>query len=217
MKTFFVIGLGRFGSAAAEKLYSMGHEVLIMDEDEELVRRLADQATHAAVGDAQDMAALRAAGARECDCAIVAIGEDLAASIIITMNLKDLGVPHIVCKARDETYKRALERVGADRVVIPEREMALRMVYSLGSSSFLDYIEFSSEYGIAEIAAPKGWQGRSLREIDARSKYKVNVLSLKDQRDGQVQMSPGADDVIRTGHVIMVMGRNEDLARLQKL
>lgn len=217
MKTFFVIGLGRFGAAAAEKLYSMGHEVLIMDEDEELVRRLADQATHAAVGDAQDLAALRAAGAKECDCAIVAIGEDLAASVIITMNLKDLGVPYIVCKARDETYKRALERVGADRVVIPEREMALRMVYSLGSSSFLDYIEFSSEYGIAEIAAPKSWQGKTLRDINARGKHHVNVLSLKNERDGTVLMSPGADDVVQPHHVVMVMGRNEDLARMQKL
>lgn len=217
MKTFFVIGLGRFGAAAAEKLYSMGHEVLIMDEDEELVRHLADQATHAAVGDAQDMAALRAAGAKECDCAIVAIGEDLAASVVITMNLKDLGVPHIVCKARDETYKRALERVGADRVVIPEREMALRMVYSLGTSSFLDYIEFSSEYGIAEIAAPKSWHGKSLREINARNKHHVNVLSFKDERDGTLLMSPGADDVVQPYHVVMVMGRNEDLTRMQKL
>lgn len=217
MKTFLVIGLGRFGAAAAEKLYSMGHEVLIIDEDEELVRRLADQATHAVVGDAQDMAVLRAAGARECGCAIVAIGDDLAASIIITMNLKDLGVPQIVCKARDETYKRALERVGADRVVIPEREMALRMVYSLGSASFLDYIEFSSEYGIAEIAAPKSWQGKTLRELGVRGKYHVNVLTLKDEKDGTVQMSPGADDLVRPEHVIMVMGRNEDLTRLQKL
>lgn len=104
MKTFLIIGLGRFGAAAAERLYELGHEVLIIDQDEELVRRVADKATHAAIGDAQEMQVLRAAGAGECDCAIVAIGEDLAASVVITMNLKELGLPMIVCKAKNEIY-----------------------------------------------------------------------------------------------------------------
>lgn len=216
MKTFLIIGLGRFGAAAAEKLYDMGHEVLIIDRDEALVRRVADKATHAAIGDAQQMQVLKAAGAGECDCAIVAIGEDLAASVVITMNLKDLGIPHIVCKAQNEIYKRALERVGADRVVIPEREMALRMVYSLGSASFLDYIEFSSEYGIAEISVPVRWLGQNLKELDVRGKYHVNVLTLKRQ-DGTVLMSPGAEDKILEGDTVMVMGKNQDLARLQSL
>lgn len=216
MKTFLIIGLGRFGAAAAEKLYDMGHEVLIIDRDEALVRRVADKATHAAIGDAQQMQVLKAAGAGECDCAIVAIGEDLAASVVITMNLKDLGIPHIVCKAQNEIYKRALERVGADRVVIPEREMALRMVYSLGSASFLDYIEFSSEYGIAEISAPVRWLGQNLKELDVRGKYHVNVLTLKRQ-DGTVLMSPGAEDKILEGDTVMIMGKNQDLARLQSL
>lgn len=216
MKTFLIIGLGRFGAAAAEKLYELGHEVLVIDESEEMVRRAADKATHAAIGDAQQMQVLRAAGAGECDCAIVAIGEDLAASVVITMNLKDLGIPHIICKAQNETYKRALLRVGADRVVIPEREMALRMVYSLGSASFLDYIEFSSEYGIAEISAPAQWQGQSLMELNVRGKYHVNVLTVKRQ-DGTVLMSPGAEDRIQPGDTVMVMGKNQDLSRLQSL
>ena len=209
MKMFAVIGLGRFGTAAAEKLYELGHEVLVIDESEEMVRR-------AAIGDAQEMQVLRAAGVGECDCAIVAIGEDLAASVVITMNLKDLGIPYIICKAQNETYKRALERVGADRVVIPEREMALRMVYSLGSASFLDYIEFSSEYGIAEISAPTQWQGQNLKELNVRGKYHVNVLTLKRQ-DGTVLMSPGAEDRIQAGDTVMVMGKNQDLSRLQSL
>lgn len=216
MKTFFVIGLGRFGSAAAERLYDMGHEVIVLDKDEALVRREADRATHGAIGDAQDMQVLRAAGAEDCDCAIVAIGEDLAASVVITMNLRDLGVPMIVCKARDEVYKRALERVGADRVVIPEREMAIRMVQSLRSASFLDYIELSGEYAIAEIAAPKGWVGSTLAGLNVRAKYLVNILSLI-REDDTVLMLPGADDVICAGDRVMVMGRNEDLSHLRKL
>lgn len=216
MKTFLIIGLGRFGAAAAEKLYDLGHEVLIMDQNEELVRRLSDRVTHAAIGDAREMQVLRAAGAAECDCAIVAIGEDLAASVVITMNLKDLGIPHIVCKAQNETYQRALLRVGADRVVIPEREMAIRMVYSLGSASFLDYIEFSSEYGIAEISVPDRWQGETIKSLDVRGKYHVNILTIKRQ-DGQVVMSPGAEDQILSGDTVMVMGKNQDLSRLQSL
>ena len=182
-----------------------------------MVRRVADRATHAAIGDAKELHVLKAAGAGECDCAIVAIGEDLAASVVITMNLKDLGVPYIVCKAQNEMYKRALERVGADRVVIPEREMAVRMVYSLGSTSFLDYIEFSSEYGIAEITPPESWHGKCLRELNVRGRYHVNVLSLKREADGAVLMSPGAEDVIHAHDTVMIMGKNEDLSRLQKL
>lgn len=216
MKTFLIIGLGRFGAAAAEKLYELGHEVLIIDQDEELVRQVADKATHAAIGDAQEMQVLRAAGAGECDCAIVAIGEDLAASVVITMNLKELGLPMIVCKAKNEIYKRALMRVGADRVVIPEREMALRMVHTLSSASFLDYIEFSGEYGIAEITPPARWCGQSLKELNVRGKYHVNVLTVKRQ-DGTVLMSPGAEDRILPGDTVMVMGKNQDLSRLQSL
>lgn len=216
MKTFLIIGLGRFGAAAAEKLYDLGHEVLIMDQDEELVRRLSDRATHAAIGDAREMQVLKAAGAADCDCAIVAIGEDLAASVVITMNLKDLGIPHIVCKAQNEIYQRALLRVGADRVVIPEREMAVRMVYSLGSTSFLDYIEFSREYGIAEISVPDRWVDETIKDLNVRGKYHVNILTIKRQ-DGQVCMSPGAEDRILAGDTLMVMGKNQDLSRLQSL
>lgn len=217
MKTFLIIGLGRFGASAAERLYDMGHEVIVIDEDEELVRQTADKATHAAIGDAREIAVLRAAGAKECECAIVAIGNDLAASILVTMNLKDLGVPHIVCKARDDMYKRALERIGADRVLIPEKEMAVRLVQSLGSTSFLDYVEFSEEYGIAEITPPKSWRNKTLQSLDVRGKYRVSVLSIQNEKSGKMRMSPGANDVIGEEDTILVMGKNEDLSLLQRL
>ena len=216
MKTFLVIGLGRFGSAAADELYDMGKEVIILDEQEELVRQAADQATHAAIGDAREVAVLKAAGATDCDCAIVAIGSDLAASILITMNLKDLGVPYIICKARDETYKRALERIGADRVLIPEKEMAVRLVRNLGSASFLDYIEFSEEYGIAEITPPKSWVGKTLRNLNVRGRYHVSVLALIDSQTEEVRIAPGAEDVVGERDTVMVMGHNEDLSLLQR-
>ena len=129
MKSFIVIGLGRFGSAAAQELYEMGHEVIVVDRNEEAVNHLADRSTHAAIGDARELGGAAGRGRRRLyQCAIVAIGEDLAASVLITMNLKDLGCrARLSVKAQNEMYKRALERVGADRVLIPEREMALRL------------------------------------------------------------------------------------------
>lgn len=217
MKTFIVIGLGRFGSSAAEQLYDMGHEVIVVDRDEEAVSHLADRCTHAAIGDAQEIEVLRAVGAAECQCAIVAMGEDLAASVLITMNLRDLGCKYIICKAQNELYQRALERVGADRVVIPEQEMAHRLVQSLGSKSFLDYMELSGEYAIAEFTAPKSWIGKSLKELNVRSKYQMSVLAIRNEGNGKLRMSPGGDDPISKGDAILVMGRQTDLKRLQRL
>lgn len=217
MKTFIVIGLGRFGASAAEKLYEMGHEVVVVDQNEDAVSHLADKCTHGAIGDARELEVLRAVGAADCDCAIVAMGEDLAASVMITMNLKDLGCKHIICKAQNEIYRRALERVGADRVVIPEREMALRLVQSLGSNSFLDYMEFSGEYAIAEVNPPAAWHNRTLKALNVRAKYKVSVLAIKNDGQGKLLMSPGAEDLVTEGDTVMVMGRHADLARLQKL
>lgn len=217
MKTFIIIGLGRFGSSAAEKLYEMGHEVIVMDRDEDAVSHLADRCTHAAIGDAREIEVLRAVGAAECQCAIVAMGEDLAASVLITMNLKDLGCKHIICKAQNEMYQRALERVGADRVLIPERDMAQRLVQSLGSRSFLDYMELSGEYAIAEIEAPKGWVGKTLKELNVRVKHQVSVLAIREAQSDRVRMAPGAEDRVKAGEKIMVMGRRHELDKLQKL
>ncbi len=217
MKTFIIIGLGRFGSSAAEALYEMGHEVLVVDQDENAVNHLAEHCTHGAIGDARDIEVLRAAGAAECQYAIVAMGEDLAASVLITMNLRDLGCKYIICKAQNEMYKRALERVGADRVLIPERDMALRLVQSLGSRSFLDYMDLAGDYAIAEFEAPRSWVGKSLKSLNVRSRYQVSVLAIRNERTGKMQMSPGADDMIAQGDTVMVMGKEHDLKRMQKL
>ena len=126
MKSYIVIGLGRFGQTLARQLCTLGAEVLAMDVRNDLVQQVADDVTHAVVGDAQDKEVLRALGARDFDCAIIAIGSDLAASVLTTMNLKELEVPYIICKAHDETHRRVLEKLGVDRVIIPEQENAQR-------------------------------------------------------------------------------------------
>ena len=156
-KTYLVVGLGRFGSAVAQRLYELGSEVMAVDLHPELVQKMESKVTCAAVCDARDEDALRALGARNYDCAVVAIGGDLATSVVATLNLKELGVQTVVCKATDETQRRALEKIGADRVVVPERESGIKLAQSLTSSSILDFIELSPDCGIAELQTPPEW------------------------------------------------------------
>lgn len=216
MKTYVVVGLGRFGTAVALKLQELGNEVLILDENAEQVQKLSSRVTYAVVGDARDEEVLRSLGVRNFDCAIVAIGSDLAASILITLNLKALGVPCVICKAPDELQKRALEKVGADRVVIPEREMAVKLAVNLASSSILDYIELSNQCGIAEVKTPASWVGKNLREIDVRRRFGVTVIAMR-KADGDVTVFVGTDYALEANDILMLLGRNDDLNRVQKL
>ena len=215
MKSYIVIGLGRFGAEVARQLCTLGCEVLAIDTNETLVQQLAEEVTHAVVGDAQDKEVLRSLGARNFDCAIVAIGDNLGASVLATMNLKELEVPFVVCKAHDETHRRVLEKLGADKVVIPEQENALRLARSLSSPNVLDYIELSSDYGIIEVPAPKNWAEKSLRELNVRAKLGLNIIAIR--RDGKINVSPAADFLFRTGDVIVVLGDSDALERVQKL
>lgn len=215
MKSYLVTGLGRFGAEVARKLCEQGCEVLAMDVRNDLVQQVANDVTHAVVGDSQDKEVLRALGAGNFDCAVVAIGGDLAASVLTTMNLKELGVPYIVCKAHDETHRRVLEKLGADRVVIPEQEYADRLAKSLSSTNVLDYIELSSEYGIIEVPVPKAWQGKTLRELNVRAKLGVNILAIK--HGGRTDVSPAADYTMERDAIMLVLGDTKALEAVQKL
>lgn len=159
-KTYVVIGLGRFGTAIASRLYALGNEVLAIDTDAAKVQHAEPFVTYAVIGDARDEEVLKSLGVKNYDCAVVAIGKDLATSVIVTLNLKDLNIPVVICKATDEIQKKALEKVGADRVVVPEREMGVKLAQALTSSSVLDFIELSSDYGIAEVAVPENGSGK---------------------------------------------------------
>ena len=215
MKSYVVIGLGRFGSALARQLCQLGAEVLAMDIHADLVQQIAGDVTHAVVGDARDKEVLRALGVRDMDCAVIAIGEDLAASVLTVMNLKELGVPYVVCKAHDETHRRVLEKLGVDRVVIPEHEHAQRLGRSLFSHNVLDYIELSEEYGILEIPAPQSWIGKTLKELNIRAKLGVNIIAVKNGK--KTNVSPSADYRIQEGDVMAVLGDNYSLEAVQKL
>lgn len=215
MNSFVVIGLGRFGSALARQLCQLGAEVLAMDVSADLVQQISQDVTHAVVGDARDKEVLRALGVREMDCAVIAIGEDLAASVLTVMNLKELGVPYVVCKAHDETHRRVLERLGVQRVVIPEKDQAQRLARSLHSHNVLEYIELSEEYGILEVPAPKSWVGKSLKELNVRAKLGVNIIAVESGKTTNV--SPSADYRILAEDVLVVLGDNAALEAVQKL
>ncbi len=215
MKSFVVIGLGRFGSEAARKLCQQGCEVLAIDTSNELVQQVSDDVTQAVVADARDKEVLRALGVKDFDCGIVAIGDSLADSVLATMNLKELNVPYVVCKAYDETHRQVLKKLGADRVVIPEKENADRLAKSLSSPNVLDYIELSEDYGIIEVPAPKAWFDKSLIELNIRAKLGVNILAVK--RDGGITVSPAADFRITQNDVLVVLGDTAALNALQKL
>ncbi len=216
MKQIVVIGLGRFAASAATMLYDLGNEVLAIDTDENLVQRIATRVTQAVVADARDEATLRQLGIGEYDTAILGVGSDVASSILITMALKELGVPEVICKASSEVHLRALEKVGADKVVFPEREMGVKLAHSVSSSNLLDFIELSSEYGIAELDCPRSWVGRTLREMNVRATYGVNILAVKEHgRD--ITVSPGGDFLLAQDDVIMALGTTEQLNTLNAL
>ncbi len=215
MKSYVVIGLGRFGSELAIQLCKLGAEVLAMDIREDLVQQTEGDVTHAVTADAQDKDVLRALGVRDFDCAIVAIGDDLAASVLTVMNLKELDIPYIVCKAHDATHGRVLEKLGVDRVVIPEKEHAQRLARSLHSHNVLDYIELSEDYGILEIPAPRTWIGKTLKELNVRAKLGVNIIAVENEK--KTNVSPAADYEIKPGDVMVVLGESYALEAVQKL
>ena len=215
MKSFAIIGLGRFGSEVARQLYRQGCEVLAVDNSAELVQQISDDVTQAVVGDARDKELLRALGVKDFDCAIVAIGDSLSDSVLTTMNLKELGVPYVVCKAHDDTHRQVLNKLGADRVVIPEKEYGDRLAKSLASHNVLDYIELSEDYGIIDVPAPSVWHNKSLMDLNVRAKLGVNILAVK--REGKITVSPSADFCVLQGDVLVVLGDVSALKAVQKL
>ena len=217
MKTFVVIGLGRFGTAVATELSSLGHEVLAVDGREENVQAVAEKVTHAVTGDARDPSVLRALGVRNYDCAVVAVGDDIGNSALITLNLKEIGVKRVICKAQSHVHRKVLEKIGADRVVFPEHEMGVKLAQGLSSSNVLNFIELSEDFGIVETAVPKEWHYETIQNLDVRARYKVNIIAVRRGKDGALNVAPGASYVIEPGDAVVALGRTEDINHLQDL
>ena len=217
MKSFIVIGMGRFGSALARELTSLGNEVLAVDANEEAISRVADFVTHAVIGDAKDENVIRSIGVRNFDCAVVAIAGDIQDSVLITLMLKDLGVKKVIAKAQSVMHMRVLERIGADQVVFPERDMGHRVAQSLSTSNIIDFIELSENYSIIELSCPKKWQGRTLRELNIRAEYGINIIAVRKAEESEVMVSPPATYRLEPGDVLIVIGGHSELDELRDL
>jgi len=215
MRQFLVVGLGRFGTSLAKTLYNLGYDVMGIDSNEEIIQNIADSITHAVQADATDENTLKALGVRNFDVAIVSIGNDIQSSILITIMLKEMGIKYVVAKAQSQLHGKVLYKIGADRVVFPERDMGVRVAHNLVSSNILDYIELSPEYSIVEIAAIPAWHNKSLGQLDMRRKYGLNVMAIK-RGNNDVKISPHADDLILENDVLVVVGRKSDIEKLER-
>lgn len=220
-RSFAVIGLGRFGAAMATTLSQLGHEVIGIDGSDDRVNALADQVSQTVRLDATDERALRAAGIQDVDVAVVSIGENIEASLLVVTLLRELGIQQIVAKAVTPLHGRILEKLGVTRVVFPEREMAVRVAHSLVIPNVLDYIELSGDISIVEVPAPQEFVGKTLRDIGLRAKYGLTTIAIK-RADAQGPggfrtLSPGPDDVVETGDILALLGSHERLGQLERL
>ncbi|WP_199615196.1 potassium channel family protein [Paenibacillus alkalitolerans] len=214
MKQFAVIGLGRFGSSLALTLMKEGYEVLGIDKDEDIINDVARSLTHAIVADTTDEEVLRSIGIRNFDCVVVAIGNDIQASIMTAILLKDLGVKMVVAKALSQLHGKVLDRLGADRVIFPERDMGERVAHQLISPNLLDYIELSKDYNIAELSVPGKLSGHSLKEMNLRAKYGFSVVAI-NRKEG-VTVAPTADDKVHEKDIMVIIGTKEQIDRFEK-
>lgn len=212
-KQFAVIGLGRFGTSVAQTLFTMGYDILAIDKDEEIIQSISDTVTHAVQADATDEVALRAIGLRNFDVAVVSVGDDIQSSTLITLLCKEMGIPYVVAKAQNDLHAKLLYKIGADKVVFPERDMGMRLAHNLVSSNVLDYIELSQDYSLMEITALPSWENKSLRDLNMRVRFGINVMAIK--HGNQVNVSPKGDDVIKKGDILVVIGSITDLNRLE--
>ena len=213
-KQFIVIGLGRFGSSVARTLASKGCNVLAIDTDEEKVQALSNDVTHAIQADATDEETMRALGVRNFDGAIISIGNDIQASILATLVVKELGLKHVVAKAVSDLHGKLLAKIGADQIVYPEREMGIRVANGLISSNVLDYIELSPDYTIAEIIASHKFVGHTLNDMQFRDRFGVSIIAIKNENN--INIAPKGSDSIKDGDVLVILGDNEHLERLRK-
>jgi len=212
-KSFAVIGTGRFGSSLARTLYQMGHDVLVLDRDEECISHIADDVTHAVVGDAADERTLIHLGISNFDCVIIAIADDLRSSILATVLCKEQGAKRIIAKAFDDLHAKLLMKTGADKIVMPERETGARLAHALVSDNVLDFIELSKDYSITEIRVPTDWIDKTIVQVNVRAKYKVSIIAVR--RDGEVHIAMDANFTFREGDVLVMLGANENLEKIK--
>ena len=215
-KQVVVIGLGRFGASVAQELYQMGHDVLAIDLDEKNVQDMLGHVTYAVKADASSKAVLKELGVSNFDVAIVAIRSDIQASILVTVILKDLGIPFVVTRAINELHGNAMERIGADKIVYPEQEMGRRLAHIGFEPGVLDYMEVAPNYGITKIRPPEHLLKHTLEEAGfdrPRDKYGVAVVAIR--RGREYMLVPSKDEELRPGDMLILAGNTEEIGKLK--
>src|SRR5690625_1428421 len=213
-REFAVIGLGRFGGSVCEELSFEGMKVLAIDKNEQKVNEYKNIASHAVIADSTDEHALKELGIKNIDHVIVAIGDNIEASILTTVILADLGIKRITVKAQSDYHEKILNKIGANQVVHPERDMGKRIAHSLMSSNILDYLELSEDYSMVEVFAGKRMLGKTLIDLNIRAKYGCNVVAIK--RGKEMNVSPSADYKIQENDILIVIGADNDISRFER-
>ncbi len=212
MKQYLVLGAGKFGSNIAKKLYELDQEVMIMDLDAELIQELSESVTYSVQGDVTNELTLREIGVQNFDVVVVSIGANIQASIMVTLMLKEMGVKKIISKAVNPLHAKVLYRIGADRVVFPEKETAIRIAQNLVTSNIFDFINLSEEHSIIEIPVKEEWIDKTILELNFRVNYNVNIIAIKNGIDIDISIKP--DTLIKSGDLLLILGRNEDIKNI---
>lgn len=211
-KQFVVLGLGSFGASVAVTLQRLGCDVVAVDQDMERIEDVADKVTYAMQADIGNPELFESLGAKNFDGIVIASSENLEGSIMATLAAKEVGIPYVLCKAHNKRYAEVLRKVGADAVVFPEKEMGKRIAKNLVSANLADWIALSPDYSVVEAAIPKKWIGKTLKELDVRKTYEVNVVGIKEGE--RVEITPDPDMPLRTGMILMLVGSNESLKKI---
>ncbi|MGN0390722.1 MAG: potassium channel family protein [Wujia sp.] len=213
-KSVAVIGLGRFGESIATELYRSGADVMVIDNNNEKINDIADRVTCAMNVDVCDMEALRDAGLSNMDAVVVAMSDRLEPSIMSVMSAKELGVPLVIAKAKDEMMGSILSRIGADKVVYPEKESGMRLSHKLLSEHFVDYFDLSDSTSLVELMPKPEWVGKTLRELNLRKEYKVNVVAVIQGEEFNIAMDP--DEPLKEGEPLLLIMKKKDLKRFER-
>lgn len=214
IKDVAVIGCGRFGYQVAITLTHMGVDVIAIDQQEEIINKLSNDVTYAVCADVTQENVLAEIGIGNCDAAVIGIGDRSEAAIMATLACKELGIPLIIAKAKNESVAKVLRKIGATQVVIPERDQGTKLALSLVSNNMSEIIELSTSHSILDAKCPRSWVGKSLKALEIRPKYGVTIIGIV--RDGQHMISPHADEIFKEGDHVFALGENKALTRLSK-
>jgi trk system potassium uptake protein TrkA len=216
-KRFAVLGLGKFGFHVAKTLFEEGHEVVAIDQDRKIIREIDPHCTEAIVMDATDKESLQSLGLDEMASVIVSVGEKISNSILICLHLHEIGVKKILAKAMDDDHEKILKKVGATEVIRPEMAMAIRVAKGLSTPNILDFIPLAEDYNLLQVEPPRAFIGKTLRNLDLRARYHINIIAIKEFIPENFILAPPADFTIKDSDLLIILGKSEDIRRIKEL